>query len=199
MKRKPINEHFFDEESKEMMYFLGVSFSRYSASSTDNRNTWTSSSIDLLGLVQKALETTQSIGRPNKWKSRNFQVRSQHLQDKLKQYGLGIPRSKREFPCNIEEQYLDHFVRGIFDGNVSAAKSYVDIPYPSEKFLQQLYPLLVLHANIRSGRRITRPYFRLIGSDITSVRKFIYRDWDYIQECGIYLLSKKERFITKIC
>ena len=78
MNKKPINEHFFDEESKEMWYILGVSYSRYSISRKDNRTSWTSSSHKLLEIVQTHLEATEyKIGKREGRGEMLFQVRSQ--------------------------------------------------------------------------------------------------------------------------
>lgn len=195
MRRKQVNEHFFDVESKEMWYVLGISFAKYNPERGGNRNTWTSSDEDLLEIVKTSLQSEAKKGRPTKKGSRNFQFRNQYLHDKLIERGCIYNKSERTFPENCEEQYLDHFVRGFFDGNVSVSTdNYTSISYPSVSFLQKLYPMLVSHASVRAGRQVTKSPLQLRGQDVIAVHNFIYRDWDFIQEHGLYLLSKKERF-----
>ncbi len=180
MQKNPVNEHFFDEESKEMLYVLGVSFSRYIPSKKDNRNSWTSSSYDLLSIIQKCLDSNQAIGEPNKWGGRLFQVRSQYLQDKLGELGLSVKRSERTFPDNVKEQYLGHFIRGFFDGNVSVSTdNFTSISYPSVRFLQDIYLELVSHAGIKPGRPVIKSPFNLSRNDTSKAHNFIYQDWEY--------------------
>lgn len=199
MKKLGINERFFDKESKEMWYALGVSFSKYSASRTDDRNSWSVNSYRLLEIVQSCLEAEQKIGTPDKNGNALFQVRNKHLQDNLRERGLGVPKSEREFPKDCGEQYLDHFVRGFFDSNVtvstkSTGSLYTRVSYPSVQFLQELYIGLAKHAGVKPGRKINISVFDLNGTDVIAVHNFIYRDWDFIKEHGLYLPAKKEKF-----
>jgi len=195
MIRKPLNEHFFDRESKIMMYILGISFSRYIPSFANNRNSWSSTSVELLTKVKRALETTASIGKPGKRRSRLLQVTSQHLQDKLEGYGLGVIRSERKFPHSIRNRYLDHFLRGFFDGNVSVTTdSSIAISYPSLEFIQGVYIELVANAGIRAEREFYKPLIHLRDPDVDAVYYFLYRDWNFIQKHELYLPFKKSKF-----
>ena len=192
---KPVDEHFFEQESKEMWYVIGASYCRYSASRTDNRNSWRSVNYDLLGIIQTCVDPNQAIGTPDKFGSRLLQIKSQHMQDRLKKKGLGVPRSERGFPADIKNRYLDYFVRGFFDAQVSvSADERTCVSYPSANFLRGLYKKLVTHAHVRTGRDITSTVLCLSQQETAAVHDFIYRDWEYIQEHGLYLPSKKERF-----
>ena len=207
MHKVPLNEHFFDEESKAMWYVLGVSFSRYSPSRTDSRNSWCSSSYDLLKIVQSCLETEQTISDPTERGSRHFQVRSQYLQDVLIERGLVPDRVERKFPEGIKCEYIDHFIRGFFDAHVSCSTTtksndsaqpehitrklqvYFNVP-----FLIGLYHALILNAKVKSGREVTQSPLNFYGNDVMAIHDFMYQDWEFIQQNRLYVPSEKAKF-----
>ena len=198
MIRKPIDKHFFDEESKEMWYVLGVSYGTYFPERKRPVNTWSSSHLDLIEIIKRELKSGHTtIEEEITYKLR---FRNEHVQSKLFERGAIPGKKNRKFPEDIGEQYLDHFVRGFFDGNVSCSKTSIynknvlAISYPSVQFLQQLYSHLVSHASVRSGKEVEKSPLNLTHLDAIAVHDFIYRDWDFIQERGLYLPLKKERF-----
>ena len=200
MDKKPINEHFFDEESKEMWYILGVSYSRYIISRKDNRNSWTSSSHELLEIVQTHLGATEhKIGKQDGRREKLFQVRSEYLQSKLKKRGLGVPRKEREFPKDCDEKYLDHFIRGFFDAQVSVKEDRgnrtVSQIYFNIAFLIELHNHFVRNASVARDSPEKSP-LRYGHENTMKIHGYLYRDWNFIQEKGLYLPSKKERFKT---
>jgi len=197
MNKKPINEHFFDEESKEMWYILGVSYSRYSISRKDNRTSWTSSSHKLLEIVQTHLEATEyKIGKREGRGEMLFQVRSQYLQLKLKERGLGVPKKERKFPKDCDKKYLDHFIRGFFDANVSVSgNGIVSQIYFNIAFLKELHNHLIGSASVARDSPEKSP-LRYAHKDTIKIYNYLYRDWDFIQDKGLYLPAKKARFKT---
>jgi len=194
---KSINEHFFDRESKEMWYVLGVSYSRYIISRKDNRNSWTSSSHELLEIIQTQLEAEHKIGKQDGRKERLFQVRSQYLQYKLKERGLGVPKKEREFPKDCNEKYLDHFIRGFFDAHVSLNEDrgnrIISQIYFNITFLKELHNHFVKCASVDRDSPEKSP-LRYGNENTMKIYCYLYRDWDFIQENGLYLPSKKEGF-----
>jgi hypothetical protein len=210
MNTKSVNENFFDKdkESRAMWYVLGLSYSRYSASSTDNRNSWYSSNFKVLKIIKKELKSKHKISKPNSNGNRILQIRSQSLQDKLTERGLGVPKNQREFPKNCGTEYLDYFVRGFFDGIVSCStrlrvskvkgwktESKQLLIYYNEPFLKKLYNVLILEAGIRKGRKIKNSRLKITDSDdITAIYDFIYGNFNYVKSRGLYLPNKKDRF-----
>jgi hypothetical protein len=207
MNTKSVNEHFFDKESRAMWYILGLSYSRYSASDTDNRNSWYSSNFKVLKIIKRELKSKHKIGEPNSNGNRILQIRSQPLQDRLVERGLGVPKNQREFPQDCDTKYLDHFIRGFFDGKVSCAnyetpranKSpylYKSLQiYHNVPFLEELYSILVREAGVREGKMIINSSltFKTKG-DISKIKDFIYGNLKYIKQRGLYLPDKKARF-----
>ena len=104
---------------------------------------------------------------------------------------------------NIEEKYLNHFIRGYFDGDGSIY-SYID-KYDNrlrngfeilgtEQFLYKIQDILVCNCNIKRtklhkthSRDITRISYKG-NSSITKIREFLYNDATY------YIKYKHDRF-----
>jgi len=214
-----VNEHFFDRESKAMWYVLGISYSRYSRAHYSHNsfsNSWQSTNESLMEIVKSSLESEHAIRSTQyrnirgdgEFTSYIFRVYNRELFDSLETRGLGVPKTKRSFPKNIGEQYLDHFVRGLFDAQVSCRDVTIKGRTESSRssvgqrlrigynvpFLCELYKSLVKHAHIKDGRTIDQSHLELATADTRAVYNFIYRDWDFIQENGLYSLSKKELF-----
>lgn len=222
---KYVNERFFDSEGKApdelkaMWYISGISFSQYHVEfqrDGSHRNKWQSTSKDLIGIVKSALESEHAI-----YPIKNRHIRTgeefltyylsigrQRIYDDLSKRGLDVPKEERAFP-EVEEQYLDHFVRGFFDAHVSCRNITVQSeskynPHPlhyqllwvrsNAPFLKSLYDVLVENANVKGGREITKSPLYFGTADTRTIYDFIYRDWEFIQENGLYLPSKKELF-----
>ncbi|MCH8004123.1 MAG: hypothetical protein IH934_05845 [Nanoarchaeota archaeon] len=215
---KYVNEHFFDEDSKAMWYVFGVSFSQYSSSleqRTSSRSRWQSTDKKLIEIVKSSLDSENTI-TPKRYKhirtGEDFftywlVLNNQKIYDDIRRRGLDVPKSERTFPESIEEQYLDHFVRGFFDAHVSCYNStyqstskynprelnrqWLEIHF-NVPFLRGLYEVLVEHAHIKSGREFSKSPLLIMDKDTRGVYDFLYRDWDFIQENGLYLPSKKQ-------
>lgn len=229
---KYVNEHFFGvegktpEQLKEMWYILGISFAQYSAQAplpgrnVQHRNRWQSASEGLVGIVKSSLESEHSIVRIRNRNIRGgedfvnyyLSIDNNRIYESIRGFGLGVPKSAREFP-EIEEQYLDHFVRGFFDAQVSCMNIVQKhttlsgiMKYPYQRleiyfnvgFLKRLYDALVKHALVMPGKKIDKSPLVLYGPEVGKVYDFIYRDWDFIQESGLYLPSKKELFEVEL-
>jgi len=210
-----VNEHFFDQESRVMWYILGISFAKCRRVK-EGEIRWQSSSKPLLEIVRSSIDSECSV------KSRDYAregeddfvtyrlcISSSNMRRALIDRDLDVPKKERIFPKDIEEQYLDHFVRGIFDAQVTCQntlqlKKYGDIEYAyhyqrliigqfNTEFLQDLYDALVEHAHIKGGKSVSEPPLGLFRrSDVSAICSFLYRD-----ENGLYLASKKELFEVK--
>lgn len=220
MERKyEVNEHFFDQESKAMWYILGISYAKCSPVKKTNAFRWQSSSKPLLDIVKSCLEAENPIktlvfkptsARPLTYKGYSLRIHDQNIYEALRNRGLDVPKKKRTFPEEIEEQYLDHFIRGIFDAQVSCANNVqreihwgVERTYHKQvlyiggfntAFLQDLYDSLVKYAQVKGGKKVSNSNLELFGSDVKAVYDFLYRDREFIQENDSHLPFKKELF-----
>ncbi|MBS3096197.1 hypothetical protein J4480_02045 [Candidatus Woesearchaeota archaeon] len=194
---KHVNEHFFDKESKIMMYIFGISLAIYSPERNGPRNTWTSSNEGLLTIVRDHLKSNVEIGRPSELNSRNLQFRNQYLHDKLIERGCVYDKSERKFPEGIKKWYSDHLMRGFFDAHVTC--SYVMGKYPllqiysNPVFLQGLHNQLVADAGVSDSKKIDKSPLVYGREDVEKIHDFIYSDWSFIKRHNLYLPSKKER------
>lgn len=216
MLEKYVNENFFDEESKAMWYILGISFAQYTQYEL-KLNRWSSANKNLVELVKSSIDSERTISyhegslfeEGKKYGEHLLQINNQFIYNALNDRGLSVPKLERTFPEDIEEQYLNHFVRGFFDAQVSCVNYTQHIKRKGEiydhhtqqlqiyfnvSFLKDIYNVLVEHANVRSGKEVSKYRLNLVGTDATAVYGFLYRDWDFIQESGLYLPSKKARF-----
>ena len=210
------------DELKAMWYILGISFSQYSAQLRQDSlplNRWQSTSEGLIGIVKSALESEHAISPATNRHIRTgeefltyyLSIGNQKIHDDLIKRGLGVSKEERAFP-EVEPQYLDHFVRGFFDAQVLCSNQIVkknngygtymrhiqtlDV-YFNVPFLKGLYAALVEHAHVKDGKKVKNSPLIFGGSDVKKIYGFIYRDWDFIQEKGLYLPQKKALFEVK--
>lgn len=192
-----------------MWYVLGISYANYFQCLDRGlypQNVWQSSSRTLIEIVKSCLGSEHKINvqtyKNIRARGKDFDINiltisNQRIYDSLAERELDVPKQEREFPEKIKDRYLDHFIRGFFDAHVSCAERQgilrLGIFY-NIKFLQRLYSALVGHANVGGGRHITNPPLRLHGQYVSATHDFMYRDWKYIQQRGLYIPSKKARF-----
>jgi len=218
-KPKYVNEKFFDEESKAMWYILGISIAQYSQGKLGNSriNKWQSTSKPLIEIVKSSLDSEHAVSSVKNKHIRGKEdfftnwlvIYNKKIYDALSGRGLDVPKTERIFPEDIEEPYLDHFVRGFFDAKVSCVNTISNVEskggpreYHSQvldisfniPFLKDLYDILVEHAHVGGGKDVSESPLYLRGQNPRLVHDFLYRDWEFIQESGLYLPSKKARF-----
>ena len=126
-----VNDSFFDIETSDMAYILGILASDGSVSKRENEIKLSFSSVDrdfLVSLREKI------GGRPIKdyTTQKGFEVSSwsftsQHIKEKLSEYNI-IPAKTFtfKFPTKLSKKYWKDFIRGYFDGDgsISTAGSY---------------------------------------------------------------------------
>ena len=115
----PLNEHFFDRESKRMWYVLGISYSRYFPERQRPVNTWSSYDSELITIVKRELASGHALIHEERTETFKVRMLNAHLQSMLFKRGCVPGKAKRKFPRNIKRRYLDHFVRGFFDAHVT--------------------------------------------------------------------------------
>lgn len=163
---KRINEDFFKEESKEMLYLLGISFSKYHCQKRYNKYpicVWQSSNREIIEKVKRLLRSEHKIQGPIKYKNirkegKSFSVymlriQNQKLKNDLIRYGLGKPKKERIFPDIKNKDHIDDFIRGFLDAQTKGAVyKRMQIFYRSKKRerifkYRYIYKKLSIHFN----------------------------------------------------
>lgn len=197
-----INQNIFDEETEEGDYLLGAFYMGY-LPFKEKGILFRSSNRNLVKLVkeqlEKELESGHSITADSRGKSSYWITlpHAPHMRSRLEELGLEGRKAEREFPENMKEEGLSHFVRGVVDAKSSIwvveGRTTVCF-YSNQRFLSGLHQVLVEYAGVeRKGpERDCLPYGH---KDSLKIHDFIYRDWEIIKEKKIYLPEKKELFL----
>ena len=120
-----LNEHFFQNiNSEEKAYFLGLLIADGNIFK-DKTGRQASISISLkeedeyiLQGFKKILQASTSISRDGRGCSQ-FAVRSNIMAEELSQYGIVPRKTSTTYLPKIDDKYLHHLIRGIFDGDGS--------------------------------------------------------------------------------
>lgn len=196
---KYIDEHFFDKESKRMYYVLGAFYACYVPQPKGgilfrNRNK------DLVEIIKRELKSEHAIIADNRKKDSYWiEVnRASIIYPRLGELGLNKPKEEREF-LRVNEKYMSHFVRGFLDAKAGIwirNDRYVNIHIVFNKsFLSGLNKILVKYTKIRESEP-KEDYTKYNHNDSIKIRDFIYQDWNFIKQSGLYLPSKKELLET---
>lgn len=194
------NGHYFDEESKRMFYMLGAFYSCY----IPKNDTPTGVIIrcrneELLDLIKRELESDHTVVHDSRGKNSHWiQIRDKHLRYTLEEKGLVPNKKERKFPENMGEEYIDHFIRGFFDGQAHITRYKGD----GRNVITLLFnkPFLIgLNNNLKEYAGVDHE--RSSAKDLTyghrdamKIYKFIYRDWDFIEENKLYTNLQKDKF-----
>ncbi len=199
MTRKYINEHYFDKESRAMYYVLGALYSRNVLLEPTQGFRFISTNEDLVEIVRRELESEHKITQHQKsGPSYKLEIDNlPYMYSRLEELGLAVPKNQRGFP-DIKEEYLPHFIRGFLDAKSDVARvkrfqrTNVTICF-NHPFLLALYQKLQEYVGIMHSEPLgTRMH--LGHSDSVNLYHFIYGDWDFIRENGLYLPSKKDSY-----
>lgn len=208
---KHINEHFFDEESEVTNYILGAFYaSGYIGKKKQRRGgvikiyehiIFRSSHSDLVEIVRRELESEHVITPDSRKNKRSFWIEVRdvtYLCDKLREMGLGVPKEERTFPRDIDKKYMSHFVRGFLDAqgivyNAHHGKYTNIVVGFNREFLLGLHYTLKTYAGIERDEP-PEDRIRYAHKDSLKIYDFIYSDWDFIKQHGLYLPSKKELY-----
>ncbi len=200
MAKKHINEHYFDEESRAMYYVVGASYSRDVLLEPSQGFRFISTHKDLVEIVRRELESEHKIildprGKP----SYRLEVDDvPHMYSRLEELGLAVPKNQRGFPENIPEEYIRHFTRGFTDAqgrvftHLGGKLTVISISF-NLLFLKGLHKALQEYAGVERGNP-SRNNIVYSHKDSLRIHNFIYGEWEFIEEHGLYLPSKKEIF-----
>jgi len=195
-----MNETFFNKWSKEMAYFLGWLYSDGNVS-REKRNFNLHINLKdayILEIFRKCLNSNHPIKFYKN--AATLKIYSRLMCEKLGKLGC-IPKKSLHinFP-NIPNCYLNHFVRGFFDGDGSIhfnKPNTIKISFLGTKqFIETLQYLLNLNLGIKN-HKLTY-YHKLYkcqyyGDD---ARKLCF--WMYKNSKNLYLKRKRERFSNHI-
>jgi hypothetical protein len=188
-----VNEDFFKTWTPEMAYVLGMIASD-GCISTFNSFSIAQKEKYILEKISEALSyDTPIITINEKTKCHSLSVNSKKMVKDLMDIGITQRKSLTlEFP-NVPNEYMSHFIRGIFDGDghISRKVAYVSIASGSECFAISLHNILKhngFNVNIKQNSGI----YRIVITTLASVQ--LFSQWIY-KDCGdLYLIRKFETF-----
>ena len=173
------------------------------------RNVWFSTDETLVERAKKILKSKHAVTHSyHKWPDGTREgftlcVSNNTLKEAFESLGFDQPKSEREFPEDIDEKYLPHFLRGLFDAyavmdtNGSKAHRTFRIPVDpfSCDFLTDVVRALEKCAGL-SRREVTNGCIRYGDQGhIGAIADVLYdTHWNYVQTRGLYLPHKMRRF-----
>ena len=209
--RKTIDYHFFDESNFNnpvMWYVLGAFFVG-AKSVKDNVLFFRAREKDLMDIVQKELGSNHAAITADAWQG-SYQIEvysANYLNERLAEFGLDVPKQERVFPDYVPHRHLHHFVRGYFDARVKAVVKRKNhsknlYSYTSKifirggaAFLHGLHDILVQTAGVdKNGEKAEGLMYQ--HKEALNIHDFLYQDFEFIEESGLYLPHKKARFRT---
>ena len=203
-----INEDFFHNWSKEMAYILGLILTDGNIGTDDDRISITMKDVELLEKVKKKLESNHPIKYLKAYGTYQFGFAREKMSDRL--HELGITKNKSlivKFP-EVPDEFLSHFIRGVFDGDGSVFfeprnKSPLRVSFTSgsKAFMTILEGKLHLHAGLskrniyeRLQKRMSY-YIRYSHKDSLKFFDYIYADADE----SMWLERKHRKFLEGMC
>ena len=209
---KSVNQNFFKKWTPEMAYVLGF-FAAYGNMIKNNRGAhfiaFYSTDRHLIDNIRALLGSNHKIAlkkqavRNRKWKSSyQLQIGSKEIFSDLIALGMVPNKSLILKMPAVPTKYLNHFVRGYFDGDghVSVSKYQrmgrknksktiiTGFTSGSKIFLQSLRNLLKKYARTEGGTLFTNDGYRLCFSVTDSERLYNFM---YGGEPNLYLERKK--------
>ena len=197
-RKHKVNENFFNEINSESAYVLGWMFSDGNVQShkATFRIHLNKKDIKIMETIRELLKSEHPFyfGKIN---DVELKIHSSKLCKKLIEFGC-VPRKSwcLEFPTNMPDEHLSHFMRGFFDGDGSIMFNKPNVIKISilgtTKFLEILKNKLLEIPQVKSSnikRTSTIWKIEMYGDNARRFCEWIYKD------CGqLYLERKFERF-----
>jgi len=179
-----------------MWYLIGCLYNGYKPSQP-NSFKFTHHTKDLVDIVIRELESRHAVVSHNRRNSHWVEIKNvHHLYESLGRLGLNVPKSERQPPKDLEEQFVPHFVRGFRESQQKRNNGYfgnknniLRLHYHNPSFLVWFDHLLMRYAgtNPRDSSEISITYR---PSDALRIYKLCYEvDWEYTHSHEIYLHS----------
>ena len=204
-----INEDFFHNWSKEMAYILGLILTDGNISDDNNQVKITIKDVELLEKIRTKLESNHKIKYLKAYGTYQFGFARKKMSDRLFELGITSNKSlKVKFP-EVPDEFLSHFIRGVFDGDGSVFYEPRSRTYPlrvsftsgSKAFMTILEGKLHLHAGLskrniyeRLQKRMSY-YIRYSHKDSLKFFDYIYADADE----SMWLERKHRKFLEGMC
>lgn len=214
----PLDETYFDViDSKDKAYFLGfmsadgnVYSSEHYAGDRQNRFSITLKNDDeyILELFKKYLKTTKPLShitKKNKYyvsTHARLELSSNKIVEALTMYNI-VPRKSYPFEiCQLDDEYMSHYLRGYFDGDGSITfrmplsrtiVAYSGFVHNLEKIQEYLRKShgIDMHISVSTSKQYSAPFGQLRSSNLQTTYnflKYIYQDCE-----DLCLTRKKER------
>lgn len=200
-----INEDFFHNWSKEMAYILGFILTDGNISDDNNQVGITIKDVELLEKIRAKLKSNHPIKYLKAYGTYQFGFAREKMVERLRELGITSNKSlKVKFP-DVPDQFLSHFIRGVFDGDGSvffeprSKKSPLRVNFTSgsKEFITTLEGILRSLAGL-SKRTIyelhrinTSYYIRYPHKDCLKFFDYIYAGADE----SMWLERKRQKFL----
>lgn len=173
-----VNEHYFKTWSNNMAYILGFFAADGFISDQQQMISFSQKEESILLKIREKLYSNHPILRNKNSGVYMLNINSKILKQDLLRLGM-VPRKSMtlKFP-EIHKAYLNHFVRGYFDGdgNINYKKRQVNIVGGSKEFMYSLRDCIAAHG-IRCYAKPSDQYVRVIVSGRKSI--FEFSEWIY--------------------
>ena len=204
-----INEDFFHNWSKEMAYILGLILTDGNIGTEDDRISITMKDVEVLEKVKRKLESNHPIKYTEANDIYQFRFAREKMSDRLREIGITKKKSLIvEFP-EVPDEFLSHFIRGVFDGDGSvffeprSKKSPLRVSFisGSKTFMTTLENMLHLHAGLsertiyETHRKNVSYYIRYGHNDSLKFFDYIYAKADE----SLWLERKHQKFLEGMC
>jgi intein-encoded DNA endonuclease-like protein len=191
-RKRDVDESFFDTWSNDMAYILGVIVT--DGCVHGNTLSISQKDYDYLKMISEKMGCNNPYIMRKKDGVCVLIINSKHIILSLQAYGI-IPRKSLviEFP-NVPEQYLGHFLRGVFDGDgYIHPKGYIVVfTSGSKNFAYGLFGCLKEYGFQTRVCEDTEGYYRIIISGKDDVIRFGH--WIYDNDNDLSLKRKKSVF-----
>ncbi|MDP2905805.1 MAG: LAGLIDADG family homing endonuclease [Candidatus Omnitrophota bacterium] len=199
--KKPVKEpqanvNFFKKWSTEMAYVLGyfaADGSMYANPRGAKYITFSSIDREMLEKVKRCLNSKHKIALRKRYNdnwqdSYTFQIGSKEMYSDMIKLGFMQNKARRFHLPKVPKKYMNHFIRGHFDGDGSIscgytkikARNYKMVPYVSScfasanlSFLREIYKVLKENAGLAGGH-IDKKGGHLAYSKSDSIKLFYY-------------------------
>lgn len=182
------------EEDKKYWYLRGVSVNQYYQKKDPRgycRNVWQSASKQLIEIIHSILDCTQKISESEFNRSKilchtyTLTITSDKLLEDMTELGLDIPRKERKFPevpGRIQASYL---CRAYLDCKNDQSADVTGLSIGGNNLvLQGLSKTLEKYVGVHQMPR--NNVLRYGKKETFLIRNFVYEDWDFILQNGLY-------------
>ncbi|MBS2969138.1 endonuclease [Metabacillus sp. KIGAM252] len=189
-----LNEHYFKTWSNNMAYILGFFYADGFIASAQQTVSFAQKDKTILEQIKKEMQSDQVLYQNKQTGVFMLNLNSKIMKDDLIQlFGISSNKSSEAVFPEIPDEYLNHFIRGYFDGDgyVNPEKNVVSFVGGSQQYLQALLKILQNKGFNVYLKEIEKSYSRVIISGKRSI--YMFGQWIYSNR-NLYLKRKYELF-----